>query len=218
MCIQRDIKVITPVPAELNWQWICQFNSAGTELNWQWIFDGKPDSIRTKAYTSTWDRVGIAWVADRPRIKKNAEVFRLMRNGVHGHYVPEKDVRTARRSVRSALQVDRSSSIKKKRVRRQKSSRRQQQREKRKASSKQQQPAEVIMIPDDDDPKTTTTTNSDIRSSPSECAVCMEEPPCMAPIGCGHLCMCKSCSLTLKACPMCRRAFDPATLLRIFQC
>jgi hypothetical protein len=45
----------------------------------------------------------------------------------------------------------------------------------------------------------------EVSTAQDECKVCMDDNACVAFIPCGHVAVCKNCSLALKTCPICRK-------------
>jgi len=66
------------------------------------------------------------------------------------------------------------------------------------------------------DQSSLSSSSSDKPSEGSECVVCMDAKPDSVIITCGHMCMCGVCARGLKLCPLCRQAFTPDQVIKVF--
>ncbi len=175
----------------------------GEDQERRWVFNGKTGSRRTVHHTAEWDSAGIAWTTGVPHIKRPADAGKLMRKNIHGYYVVGKEV----------IEKETSRVVVEPRKRR--ASKRLSARRHRGSPPKKRQKKTL------DAPTTTiTTTKPSIRTPPlsKECSICMDAEPTVASSACGHLCMCEGCSKKVTECPVCRKGFAPAQLIRIYCC
>lgn len=54
-----------------------------------------------------------------------------------------------------------------------------------------------------------------VSLAPATCVVCLDANPTHVGQQCGHKCVCGTCALSLRSCPMCR---NPTSFIRVFEC
>ena len=58
--------------------------------------------------------------------------------------------------------------------------------------------------------------DADALEVPKFCLVCCERPVKTIFAGCGHMCVCTTCSLRCEACPLCRVPINDGEVIRVF--